>query len=1314
MKTETKTKKTILMRATMMLLVMLLTAATAWAAKPSSCLDFCYGVKYGIHVQGWTYDPDASATSLDVHVYVYTDAGCTSRYGDIQVLTANVSRPDVNEAKGITGNHGFNADIAIADVGTYWVKVFAIDTGSDGNPQIGSTTQVTVTTNNVVIHSLTGAVTLEDGDVLSGTGGTDTHVTIADGATVTLSGVTIIAVSDDYQNKHPGITCAGNATIILAEGTTNNIQGGLQRAGIFVPSVKKLTIDGSGSLTVIGGRMGAGIGCNYISSCGDISIMGGTITATGGQLAAGIGSTSHQTCGTITISGGTVTATGGYRAAGIGCGESECSCLGVTITSDVVNLTATTADSRAHAIGLGANSSKSSIGFVNIGDTEMTNVPQSQIVYCPAETSTNYTVHFDKNNENTSGTMAAQVLTSNIPQALTPCGFIYDDYHDFVGWNTAANGKGYNLNDEQAVINLGDITLYAKWKATDYSITYVNAEDGIDCVTNTNPKTYNVESDEIILADPVRVGFTFDGWTYEGQDEPTKTVTIPQGSHGAKSFTAHWTFSPTATITTSTRDAFIYDGQTLTGTGGKDTHVTIADGATVTLSGVTITTIPANGTHRWAGITCEGDATIILSGDNALTGGYRSSGIFVPEGKTLVIQGDGSLNATGGDYAAGIGSGLGGSCGNIIIDGGTVMATGGGDGSAGIGSGQDGSCGDIIITRGVTSVTATKGSDLATHSIGAGKNGTCGIVLVGGVQGAIAESPYTYTPTGNMNSTIHFDANGGAGTMDDWLFTCDGTWQSLPAVTFTAPGDCIFTEWNTAADGSGISYRDEQQILDIPGLTLYAQWTSITYTLTAGTGAVMLFNGQRLTGTGGGDTRITIADGATVTLSGATITAIKNYSGQQWAGITCEGDATIILDGENDVKGGYYSSGIYVPEGKTLTMTGGGSLNATGSSYAAGIGSGKDGSCGNIIIDGGTVMATGGGNGSAGIGSGQDGFCGNIIIDGGTVTATGGPGGAGIGSGRYGSCGTITITEGITRITATKSKSSDKVDIIGKGDNKKTQPSTCGTITISPALIDETVDKTRTLWHGMVLADNADNSTAISNKDGQTTDVQLKGRTLYRDGKWNTLCLPFDVTISGSALDGDNVEAKVFDNTSSLSDAGVLTLKFSAAPATITAGTPFIVKWDNTGVNLVNPVFTGVTISGTAAQEVVSTDGKVKFVGQYSPFDITADNINEILYVASGNKIGYSKSARTLKSCRAHFWVQPNGTSAGARMINLDFGDATGIRPSSVSPEGENTEASTRGGLVGVAYYTLDGRKLSDVPTTKGVYIVNGKKVVIK
>ena len=346
--------------------------------------------------------------------------------------------------------------------------------------------------------------------------------------------------------------------------------------------------------------------------------------------------------------------------------------------------------------------------------------------------------------------------------------------------------------------------------------------------------------------------------------------------------------------------------------------------------------------------------------------------------------------------------------------------------------------------------------------------------------------------------------------------------------------------------------------------------------------------------------------------------------------------------------------------------------------------------CYNATINGGTFNATGGKRGISTTTTGT------VTINGGTVNASGTE------YGIYAPGGTITLgwTRATDRITAS---SYGGTLAVATGQALTDGDGNILTGTLAPAAVN---GKTLAPYALLTLADDADNTAAINAANGVPATVTLQGRTLYKDGKWNTLCLPFDVTIASSPLAGDNVEAKVFDNTTNLDGEGLLTLKFAAAPATITAGTPFIIKWDNTGVNLENPVFIGVTISSTAAQEVESTDGNVKFVGEYSPFDITADNIHEILYVASGNKIGYSKSARTLKSCRAHFWVKPNSPAqAGARAINIDWGDGEATSITLVNADSENAACGI---------YTLDGRKLSGQPTEKGVYIVNGKKIVIK
>lgn len=203
----------------------------------------------------------------------------------------------------------------------------------------------------------------------------------------------------------------------------------------------------------------------------------------------------------------------------------------------------------------------------------------------------------------------------------------------------------------------------------------------------------------------------------------------------------------------------------------------IAEGATVTLRNATI-----NDEGWWdegsAGITCKGDATIILEGGNVVRG-YANNypGIQINGGRTLTIMGDGSLTVSPRNTdsrAAGIGAGnFNGNCGNIVITGGSIYATGG-KGAAAIGGCEGYSCGYITITDGVTRVEATKGGDGVWDGgqlcigKGAGESG-CGTVTIGGTEysgGADANQPdgltfvyssSTPTPSTPSGETVTWD-----------------------------------------------------------------------------------------------------------------------------------------------------------------------------------------------------------------------------------------------------------------------------------------------------------------------------------------------------------------------------------------------------------------------------------------------------------------------------------------------------------------------------------------------------------------------------
>lgn len=244
------------------------------------------------------------------------------------------------------------------------------------------------------------------------------------------------------------------------------------------------------------------------------------------------------------------------------------------------------------------------------------------------------------------------------------------------------------------------------------------------------------------------------------------------------------------------------------------------------------------------------------------------------------------------------------------------------------------------------------------------------------------------------------------------------------------------------------------------------------------------------------------------------------------------------------------------------------------------------------------------------------------------------------------------------------------------------------------------------------LADNdlaltMKNTDWVSKLKNQTVDICLDGRTLYKDGEWNTLCLPFDVTLAASPLSGG--EAKVFDATASSFNAGdrQLTLAFTDAPATVPAGTPFIIKWAS-GTNIVSPVFSGVTVSD-ASHDAMSTDGKITFTGLTNTLEITSDDMSK-LFLSSGNKLYAPKSGIKFGACRAYF--QLNGITmnpsvgGGVKAFVLDFGDggATSIQ----HIDGLQQDGQSPG------WYTLDGRRMDGQPQQRGVYIKNGRKVVIK
>lgn len=259
----------------------------------------------------------------------------------------------------------------------------------------------------------------------------------------------------------------------------------------------------------------------------------------------------------------------------------------------------------------------------------------------------------------------------------------------------------------------------------------------------------------------------------------------------------------------------------------------------------------------------------------------------------------------------------------------------------------------------------------------------------------------------------------------------------------------------------------------------------------------------------------------------------------------------------------------------------------------------------------------------------------------------------------------------------------------------------------------------------LILYNGIDNTAII---DAATTnskyDVTLKNRMLYKDGKWNTLCLPFNVeTISGSPLAGatimeldtegkykmdNNVWTKADDGTQMTgfdASSGTLFLFFKTAES-IVAGKPYIIKWESTSGTIESPTFNNVTINNTVRNNIcdLGNGTSLSFCGTYKR--LTYDNADpSILFIGDNNTLYYPESGATIGAQRAYFKLEgfSANTSAPVRefVLNLESNNVEGITETSIH---ENASV----------WYDLNGSKLNDKPTTKGIYINGNHKVVIK
>ena len=220
-------------------------------------------------------------------------------------------------------------------------------------------------------------------------------------------------------------------------------------------------------------------------------------------------------------------------------------------------------------------------------------------------------------------------------------------------------------------------------------------------------------------------------------------------------------------------------------------------------------------------------------------------------------------------------------------------------------------------------------------------------------------------------------------------------------------------------------------------------------------------------------------------------------------------------------------------------------------------------------------------------------------------------------------------------------------NINGNKANSITIASNSGTCTLNATLYGAdgcTYTITNAEFAFAYLLDTEDNSSELESAIGRTCDFQL-GRTLYRDGYWNTLCLPFALSsLNGTPLQG----AEVYRFTNAIVSAEQLDFYYEDVTS-IEAGKPYIIRWTTPSTELVNPVFEDVTIAASEGQTVVGTDAR--FIGILKPTHLEGTN----LYFVGDDNYVYQPALddeTSTPSFRAYLQLNP-GVPAPRRMGSI-------------------------------------------------------------
>ena len=214
-----------------------------------------------------------------------------------------------------------------------------------------------------------------------------------------------------------------------------------------------------------------------------------------------------------------------------------------------------------------------------------------------------------------------------------------------------------------------------------------------------------------------------------------------------------------------------------------------------------------------------------------------------------------------------------------------------------------------------------------------------------------------------------------------------------------------------------------------------------------------------------------------------------------------------------------------------------------------------------------------------------------------------------------------------------------------------------------------------------------DEEKAFALPQSDITDAAVRLKRTFSADHWDTFAVPFDIEAK------DLASAKIATFTKQVEDN---TMIFDDKQTQIEAGKPYLIKW-----NIENPTFEGITLKTTTPETVTSNDGQYSFVAVYSPKTLALDKTER--YLSTDESLNYPVSAdnkaNLLKGLHAYYRVPATA------IVKISFSSTS--------------DAITRPYMLTnkvMKVYNLNGQyvgsTLSNLP--KGVYIVNGHKLIIK